>query len=132
MCMGELVVNYKMAIAHHLLDTAHSVKDHEVARQFVQRAINAMVGPKHRDFKQIGKIVRNPVHGMAGKGVLPDLAALKFAKAIGPSKSAHQSAKRALAAKNLAGLRRHARQAKKHLDAALQRSVPAAIKAIGS
>jgi hypothetical protein len=130
MCQLMMTVNYKIAIVHHLLDTAAAVDDLEVARHFVQRALNAMIGPAHPDFKQIGRIVRNPVEGMKGKAVLPDLERVKFMPASRFSQSAFRAAKRALAAENLAAIRRHAREARKYLDAALRSSVPAAIKAV--
>lgn len=130
MCQLMMTVNYKIAIVHHLLDTATAVDELEVARHFVQRALNAMVGPAHRDFKQIGSVVRNPVEGMKGKAVLPDLERVKFMPASRSSQSAFRAAKRALVAENLAALRRHAREARKYLDAALRSSVPAAIKAV--
>lgn len=131
-CNSAMVANYKIVIANHLLDTARAVKDHEVARHFVQRAINAMVDPTHRDFKRIGTTVRNPVHGMAGKGVVSHLGSLKFTQAARASRAAHASAKAALAARTLTELRRHAAASRKHLDAALRSSVPAAIKATES
>lgn len=119
-----MVANYKLVIARHLLDAAKTVKDHLVARQFVQGSINAMVGPSGPDFREAGKM-RNPVQGMVGKGLLSDLQKLKFNRASVSSRSALQAAKRALSEKDLGGLRRYVRLAIRHLDAALRSSVPA-------
>lgn len=145
-CGAGMMINPKIAIADHLLETTRRVNDITLAREFVQRAINVIAAPhKHHGFKIDKRYVRNPVHGIKGRGVVADLEALAsrtmfkkefernletqigraFGAASRKSRSALAAAKRALAAKDLPRLRRHAQEARRHLQTALRMTVPA-------
>jgi len=149
-CGLGMMVNPKIAIADHLLHSARAVNDINLAREFTQRAVNVIAAPhRHHGFKDDKRYVRNPIHGMKGKGVLDDLGALTsrkrfqqafardldrdiegaFRRASQASRSALAAAKRALAAKDLPRLRRHAQEARTHLQAALKVSLPAVNRA---
>jgi hypothetical protein len=130
--MGAMLVNYKLAVANHLLDTASAVDDHKVAKQFVQRAINGMVGQNHPHYKEEGKAVKYPFDGMRGKGILSDLQDLKFDESVSGARTAHKYARKALAARTHGELRKYAQMAKAHLGIAMATSVPAGIKAVAA
>jgi hypothetical protein len=82
-CANSIRIKYKLSIAILLpCEMVSSSPNVDTARQHFQRTLNALVGSGGQGYKEDAE-VGNPLEGMPGEAVIPDLITLVAQKHLG-------------------------------------------------